>query len=83
MKRYLAFAGDTYYPEPGWLDLVGHCDERAEAEGLAKRAVDWNEDRGAVDCTWWQVVDLDSGQIVAGGGVGFAPPSVPEPESPS
>lgn len=70
MKRYLAFAGQTYYPEPGWLDLVGHCDDPTEAEGLAKRAVDWDEDWGADGdgCTWWQVVDLESGQIVAGEG---------------
>lgn len=32
MKRFLLFAGSTYYPEGGWCDFQGGFDSREEAE---------------------------------------------------
>lgn len=49
MKRYLAFAGNTYYPCGGWGDFVGDFDTITEAFDAGKKG---NERFG-----WWQVID--------------------------
>lgn len=54
LKRYLLFAGLSYYPKGGWGDFAGSFDTLTEA--LAIR-------RGA---DWWHVIDSQTGKIVAG-----------------
>lgn len=56
MKRYLAFADDTYYPGGGWDDFIGDFNSKAEAFAAAKKN---NEHFG-----WWQVVDRDTKEFV-------------------
>lgn len=55
MKRYLLFAGDTYYPSGGWSDFVKDYDteEEADADGLSKYGRDHQ---------WYEVVDLETGK---------------------
>lgn len=36
MKRYLAFAGDNYYPDGGWEDFRGDFDTCEEAVAAVK-----------------------------------------------
>lgn len=45
MKKYMLFAGDTYYPSGGFFDLVGDYDTVEEAR-----------EKGA-KYDWYQVVD--------------------------
>lgn len=47
MKRYMLFAGDTYYPAGGWDDFVLWFDEPEELAAYLKL---YKPD-------WWQVVD--------------------------
>lgn len=57
MKRYLLFAGLTYYPGRAWNDLIGSFD----AIGEAVDALDTEEN------DWAQIVDLEQGKIVLQG----------------
>ncbi len=42
MKRYLLFAGDSYYPEGGWFDFKGDFDTVVDAiKSIALRDYDW------------------------------------------
>ena len=56
MKRYLAFAGDTYYPSGGWRDFRGDFNLAGEAYA----EVGYEGDSSG----WWQIVDTKTGQIV-------------------
>ncbi|WNL50778.1 hypothetical protein RPALISO_191 [Ruegeria phage RpAliso] len=66
MKRYAVFAGQFYYPRPGWQDLKGYADtvEQAKAIGdsptgeYPPRSEDYHEHE------WAQVVDLTIGEII-------------------
>lgn len=49
MKRYLLFAGATYYPCEGWNNFVGSFDDKDEARASIQF------EYGSVD--WKQVVD--------------------------
>ena len=53
--RFIAFAGDDYYPQGGWNDFLGGFDSIQDAvEELARmQSVDW-----------WHVVDVSTGKIV-------------------
>jgi hypothetical protein len=59
MKRYLLFAGMTYYPLPGWEGFIGSFDtaDQAQAEGEKRQ-------NQTAFTDWWQVVDSTTGQIV-------------------
>ena len=64
MKRFLVFSGSSYYARGGWLDFKGAFASVAEAEAwtaanVEKPEVDYSQE-------WWQVVDAESGLIVAG-----------------
>jgi hypothetical protein len=54
MKRFLVFAGDTYYPAGGWGDFVSDHDTADEATVAAmSRHADWRE-----------VIDTETGDDV-------------------
>ena len=56
MKRYLCFAGYSYYSEGGFLDCCGSASTKIKAvEICLKKEQDW-----------WHVVDTKTGKIVAG-----------------
>lgn len=59
MKRFLTFAGDTYYPQPGWETSRGLYDTQDEAVEALKEL---HKDE---DYDWCHVVDLETEQIVA------------------
>ena len=56
VKRFVAFAGDDYYPCGGWGDFIGSFDTMPEA----KAAADAQERAGK----WSHVVDLFTGETV-------------------
>jgi len=47
MKRYLLFAGSSYYPAGGWSDLAGNYDTLAEAVDAAVALKD----------DWYKIID--------------------------
>ena len=54
MRRYLVFAGDTYYPAGGWDDFYESFDTLTDAlDGLIHASKDWG-----------QIVDSQTGTIV-------------------
>ena len=55
MKRYLVFAGATYYPAGGWDDFVQAFDSLEEATAFAKEQEARND--------WVQVVDAEAVQV--------------------
>jgi len=58
-KRFLLFAGNTYYPAGGWNDLRGSFDTpEAAVEYLTST-------HSGLD--WWQVVDTISNEVVKEG----------------
>ncbi len=63
MKRYLLFAGDTYYPSGGWQDFIGSFDtkEGADAQGRIELSNGHN---------WYHVIDAQTGERVTGSGAG-------------
>ncbi len=52
LKRYLVFAGSTYYPAGGWGDFRTSCDTVEEAKDWLLK---WNE-----DYDWWQIADAET-----------------------
>jgi flavin-binding protein dodecin len=61
MKRYLVFAGTSYYASGGWLDFIGSAETLEEAAAEARRKTD------ADDCLdWHHIVDAETMTIVAG-----------------
>ena len=60
--RLALFQGHCYYPLGGWDDLTGFY----ETEELARAAIERR------DWTWWQIVDLDKGEIVSSGNYSVA-----------
>lgn len=66
MKRFLLFAGDTYYPSGGWQDFKKSFDTVLEAvKTAAGNTKDTDLKGGTWD--WWQVVDLETGKMVEEG----------------
>jgi hypothetical protein len=65
MKRYVLFAGPTYYPAPGWCGMVETSDDLESLTETGKKKAD--DYYG-----WWQIVDVttDEGTVVAGEGEG-------------
>jgi hypothetical protein len=64
VKRYLLFAGSTYYPDGGAEDFVGDFDsiERSEFKAFEH---DKNTDRRL---DWWHVFDTQEKKICLQGG---------------
>lgn len=60
MKRYLLFAGDTYYPAGGWDDFIDSFDSFEAAR----------EDPKLVERSkygWWQIIDTVTMEQTDGG----------------
>ena len=55
MKKYLVFAGETYYPGGGFNDYVG-------SSNSLQSAIDMGEDDTWSD--WWHIVDTESMKMV-------------------
>lgn len=55
MKRFVLFAGNDYYPQGGWDDMKGDFDTAEEAKQASFPPRD----------NWHQIVDLDSGKVIA------------------
>ena len=55
MKRYLVFAGDTYYPNGGWDDIYGAYETSDEAVAAADEAHDQYD--------WVQVIDIETASL--------------------
>jgi hypothetical protein len=60
-KRYLVFAGLSYYAHGGWRDFIGSFDDLPEANQAGLDTM--KEDDRACD-PWYQIVDLTTGQII-------------------
>lgn len=58
MKRFLLFAGETYYPRGGWADFQSSADTLDEAVEKAANVA---------DCDWWQIVDTQNMEVVKRG----------------
>lgn len=54
---YLIFVGDTYYPGGGWKDF--RCTATSLHDAVCRAANEPGD--------WWQVVDLDTKEIVEEG----------------
>lgn len=59
MKRFLVFAGDTYYPMGGWSDFKGSFDSIDAAKDMLLS--DAAQRRGF---DWVEIVDTDTEEIV-------------------
>lgn len=59
LKRYLAFAGDWYYPLGGWEDFVGSFGSIIDAK---EAALDYGPFPDEPD--WAHVVDVETGEKV-------------------
>lgn len=60
--RYVLFAGESYYPIGGALDIQGAADSAEELKallgtGLIDLRPGWAPD-------WWHILDLQTGEIV-------------------
>ena len=66
-KRYWLFAGDEHYAAGGWHDRRGQYDTipEAVAEGKRQQESVWSGRLHDV-YEWWHIVDVTSGEIVAG-----------------
>ena len=60
-RRYCVFAGADYYPAGGWHDFRLSRDTLREAVQAAERLI---EDQ-SLQCSWWQVFDMDQRRVVA------------------
>ena len=63
IKRYLLFAGYSYYPAGGWNDFVDSYDTREEAEQSAKNIClleEYTIPTGKYD--WCHVIDSQDGE---------------------
>lgn len=58
MSGYALFAGDVYYPQGGWHDLIGRfaTKDEAIARGIAEYDTPY---------AWWHVVDVATGELLA------------------
>lgn len=52
-KRFVLFAGSTYYPSGGWDDYAGSADTLQDALEVGEK----------IDEDWWHVVDLETGEV--------------------
>ena len=55
LKRFLVFAGTTYYPSGGASDFRYSADKREE--------ISWPKDRFGDDCDWCNVLDTETDEV--------------------
>jgi hypothetical protein len=65
MKRYALLTGAKYYPSPGWCGFHSWHDSIDAATPIGK-------EKAEDEFGWWQVVDMQTGTIVAGEGSGHS-----------
>lgn len=58
-KQYLLFMGDTYYPSGGWSDFI------TSSDSLFVLFVEFLAHYYDVGCDWVEIVDTQSGQVLA------------------
>lgn len=69
MKRYLIFAGSTYYPSGGYVDISATFETEAECRAWMTENVDdetWDKDfqwAHFLDTTTWVAVNHDGDEI--------------------
>lgn len=64
MRRYLIFAGETFYPKGGWRDYVGQSNGYAYATACAIHEYDKLGTNKAPSGAWAHVVDTETDTIV-------------------
>ena len=69
VKRFVVFAGMTYYAPPGWQ---GHFGSRHTIEEARELATEICERYEFAEYGWWQIVDLELGKVVEGDGQSHA-----------
>lgn len=62
MNRYILFCGETYYPRGGASDYAGSAATLDEAKAWGA-AIDISD--GLAGIGWWNVLDAETGEIVA------------------
>ena len=60
MKKYWVFVGESYYPGGGVSDLTGRFEKLIDAE-RSVYDVEFHEKNG---CGWYQIVNVESGEVV-------------------
>lgn len=63
MKRYLLFAGSTYYPAGGWHDFRGDFDSIEEAKAKIDQDEEASDGWGAYD--WSHCIDSQTKEKVS------------------
>lgn len=63
MKRFLVFAGDTYYPSGGAHDFIADLDTFVEAEAEAQLWLSAHAARAEKDYVWAQIWDTAEHKI--------------------
>jgi len=59
MKRFLLFAGSTYYPSGGWNDYLGDFDSTEAAKDfLLSRSTSYSS------FDWWHILDTSNRTVV-------------------
>jgi hypothetical protein len=66
MNRYLLFAGYDYYPSGGWNDFRGDFENLDVAVDQARQGDKMWGAKSRRDWDWWHVIDIQTGQKVAG-----------------
>lgn len=56
MKRFIVFAGSTYYPTGGWGDMKSSFDTFEEANDLVSSVDNYD---------WFEIVDITTGKVVS------------------
>jgi hypothetical protein len=80
MKRFLAFAGASYYADGGWLDFRGDASTAEEAADIARGAVERAVYVNDLADWWWHVADGETGQVVDGADGSFCGEMKAKPE---
>ena len=62
MRRYLLFAGQSFYPGGGFMDFIASFDSAQTAQERGLR--DWPPDAEG-NTEWWHVIDSENWQCVA------------------
>lgn len=61
MKRYLLFAGDEYYPAPGWHDFKNSYESVEQGKAAGENFISEN---AVYQFDWFHIVDASTGSIV-------------------
>lgn len=65
MKRYLLFAGSSYYPRGGWLDFIDSFDTPEEAKEVGQCHdifIFSNKEESYPKYDWFHIIDKKTGR---------------------